>query len=419
MARYLRLGEQFLDDSGDPLSGGMLYFVESGAAIAEENYKTTYSDSDQSVANTNPVVLDAAGRSPVDIFFSGSAKIQLTTSLGVQVDLKDPVPALQSAGDPFSNWAGTVTYDEDELVIGSDGRYYRSIITSNLNQNPTSTSNKWERINFLGDYDSAQTYSEGEYARDPADDNLYLSLVNSNTGNTPNSSASQWKVLTAAGNMTGPGSSTDNAVTRFNGTGGTTLQNSGVLIDDSDNVSGVNDLDAEGTITADTINEHTSDAGVTVEGVLLKDSGIYLGGSGAANYLDDYEEGTFTPAFAGGTNPTVTYAAQHGEYTKVGDTVHWWARLQTNSSSGGSGSLKISGLPFTAKSGRDFAASISETYSFASNHPSGARVAGGGTDCFLYYRANSNTTSINSSPTELGTGTSANLIIVGGSYKVA
>lgn len=41
----------------------------------------------------------------------------------------------------------------------------------------------------------------------------------------------------AAGNVTGPGSSTDNAVTRFDGTTGKIIQNSGVTIDDSGNLT--------------------------------------------------------------------------------------------------------------------------------------------------------------------------------------
>ena len=52
------------------------------------------------------------------------------------------------------------------------------------------------------------------------------------------------------GTMTGPESSTDNAVARFDGTGGSTVQNSPVLIDDSGNVAGVVALTMSGTLTA-------------------------------------------------------------------------------------------------------------------------------------------------------------------------
>jgi hypothetical protein len=40
-----------------------------------------------------------------------------------------------------------------------------------------------------------------------------------------------------SGNVTGPGSSTDTAIAKFNGTNGQTIQNSGVTIDSSDNIS--------------------------------------------------------------------------------------------------------------------------------------------------------------------------------------
>jgi len=51
-------------------------------------------------------------------------------------------------------------------------------------------------------------------------------------------------VEVASGNVDGPSSSTDNAVARFDGTTGKLIQNSGVTIDDSNNVSGVVQLNA-------------------------------------------------------------------------------------------------------------------------------------------------------------------------------
>ncbi|MBI1272908.1 MAG: hypothetical protein GC131_02340 [Alphaproteobacteria bacterium] len=46
------------------------------------------------------------------------------------------------------------------------------------------------------------------------------------------------------GDVTGPGSSTDNAIARFDGTTGKTIQSSSVTIDDSNNISGVATLNA-------------------------------------------------------------------------------------------------------------------------------------------------------------------------------
>ena len=57
------------------------------------------------------------------------------------------------------------------------------------------------------------------------------------------SEASGIKWAAAAADASGPGSSTDNAIARFDGTGGKTLQNSSVLIDDSNNLTGAASVD--------------------------------------------------------------------------------------------------------------------------------------------------------------------------------
>jgi hypothetical protein len=64
-------------------------------------------------------------------------------------------------------------------------------------------------------------------------DNLYFSIDVSGDKGDP-------------GDISGPGSSTDNAVVRFNGTGGSTVQNSAVIIDDSNNITGVAAITATG-----------------------------------------------------------------------------------------------------------------------------------------------------------------------------
>ena len=68
-----------------------------------------------------------------------------------------------------------------------------------------------------------------------------------------------------------------------------------------------------------------------------------------ANTLDDYEEGTFTPAFTGSTvNPTVAYNWRYGYYTKVGNQVTLWFGLNVSSITvAGSGNLGVT-LPFTS-----------------------------------------------------------------------
>jgi hypothetical protein len=83
---------------------------------------------------------------------------------------------------------------------------------------------------------------------------------------------------------------------------------------------------------------------------LYLSGGVYLGGTGAANQLDDYEEGTWTPAYTPttGTFTTITTAST-GRYTKVGRLVTVFASVRTSGTldvTGASGNLAITELPF-------------------------------------------------------------------------
>ena len=68
----------------------------------------------------------------------------------------------------------------------------------------------------------------------------------------------------------------------------------------------------------------------------------------AANALDDYEEGTYTPSFLFGGSDTCTYGSRSGYYTKVGNLVFAkWAVDLTARGGSGSGAFSVGGLPFT------------------------------------------------------------------------
>ena len=92
--------------------------------------------------------------------------------------------------------------------------------------------------------------------------------------------------------------------------------------------------------------------------------GLLVGGTGTANKLDDYEEGTWTPVLttSGTDYSSVGYSIQYGHYTKVGQMVTIQCRVQTNSFTQGSpsGNIRISGLPFTSATNNifDYAGSL-------------------------------------------------------------
>ena len=105
-------------------------------------------------------------------------------------------------------------------------------------------------------------------------------------------------------------------------------------------------------------NDALSDADIDLGGTsnrfkdLYLSGGVYLGGVGAANKLDDYEEGTFTPTLTGSSAAgTATYIYQNGKYTKTGNQVTAYLNIGVSAFSGATGELRLEGLPFTSASG--------------------------------------------------------------------
>jgi hypothetical protein len=78
---------------------------------------------------------------------------------------------------------------------------------------------------------------------------------------------------------------------------------------------------------------------------LYLSGGVYLGGTGAANYLDDYEEGTWTPGVSGGTQIISNIAT--AAYTKVGRLVTLNTYFVLNNVTDAT-ALFLSGMPFTS-----------------------------------------------------------------------
>lgn len=109
-----------------------------------------------------------------------------------------------------------------------------------------------------------------------------------------------------------------------------------------------------GTTNTQTLTNKTLDAavmsGITdVSGGQLKFPATQVPSTNA-NTLDDYEEGSWTPAFTGATlDPTLTYTLQRGEYVKIGKLVQANVYMAWSAFVVGIGELRIN-LPFTSDS---------------------------------------------------------------------
>ena len=94
-----------------------------------------------------------------------------------------------------------------------------------------------------------------------------------------------------------------------------------------------------------------NNTGCSITGSLVPSGGIYLGGAGGGNYLNDYETGTWTPTINSGY--TITYGSERfGEYIKIGQLVYVQGYMKIDALSGSSSDAyaRIFGLPFTTDS---------------------------------------------------------------------
>lgn len=92
-------------------------------------------------------------------------------------------------------------------------------------------------------------------------------------------------------------------------------------------------------------------AKLDVGGTIRTSSGILFGTDTAtANQLDDYEEGTWTPALQ---NVTTNSSSMYGIYTKIGNICHIHAKIAVTLASLPGANWGISGLPFTSLDASD------------------------------------------------------------------
>lgn len=82
-------GWQFFDNNGDPLSGGLLYTYAAGTTTPA----TTYTSSSGATANTNPIVLNSAGRPPSQVWLNSTDnyKFVLANSSNVTIWTMDNI----------------------------------------------------------------------------------------------------------------------------------------------------------------------------------------------------------------------------------------------------------------------------------------------------------------------------------------
>jgi hypothetical protein len=136
LSAFAGAGAQFFDDNGAPLVGGKLYSYAAGTTTL----LTTYTTNAGTVANTNPIILNAGGRTPNEIWQATGIllKFVLYTATDELIGTYDGIPSIN---DPFginsqlSSVAGTNTITATAtptLTAYATGSIY-SFIAANTN----------------------------------------------------------------------------------------------------------------------------------------------------------------------------------------------------------------------------------------------------------------------------------------------
>ena len=147
-------------------------------------------------------------------------------------------------------------------------------------------------------------------------------------------------------------------------------------------------------------NIHTSSASAAhtwqtngTEKVRITQNGLsFNGDTAAANALEDYEEGAFTPTVTTSSG-SISYAAQQGGYVKVGDAVHYWIRLVATCTA--TATLYNLSLPFSTSGYNAFYAGPTVGNAYHVTLGSGGTVLGGyyihGNNAIRFHSYGSNT----------------------------
>lgn len=284
------VGWQAFTSGGLPLAGGLLTTYVAGSSTPQASYTTSAG----TIANSNPIVLDAAGRPPAEIWLvSGVAyKFILTDSLG-----SNPLT--------YDNIAGIG--DIINLTVAGNSVLGGAGATLNVSNGAITVSSGNTAIG--GNLTVANNTSLGDSSTD-------LLVVNPNSVSWPNNP-------THSGNHTW--------------TGNQTVNGSATLGDASADVVTVN-----GTASFPlAVTTHTF--------------GAKFGNVSRADLstLDWVEKKTaFTPAILfGGASVGVTYNNNtRGELTRIGERVFWELNIRLTSKGSSTGNVTITGLPYSFSS---------------------------------------------------------------------
>lgn len=196
-------------------------------------------------------------------------------------------------------------------------------VTTNEGNISTNTTNIASNDTDIAALDTRVTANEGDIATNQTNISTNASNISTNTANiSTNATNIATNTANISSNDTDIATNASNISTNTSDIATNTTNIATNTSDISTNTSNISTNTSNISSNTTAIADKVSKSGDTMTGDLTMGlNSIFIGGTGAANELDDYEEGTFTPTLVvSGTNTSIS--SKLGRYTKIGNLVH-------------------------------------------------------------------------------------------------
>ena len=222
-------GQQFFDNNGLPLAGGLIYQYQAGSSTPLSTYTTV----NGTTPNSNPIILDSAGRPPQEIWFQTgySYKFVLQTSAGVTLQTLDNLYAIlqtsTSTSSPFTTgmimlWSGSIGSIPSGWVLcngtsGSPDLRDRFVIAAGSTYAIGATGGSADSVVVSHTHTATSVVTDAGHTHAPASGTAFIGAPNNGQlGTTSSSQATNFAATASA--FTGITVATTNASAGVSGT---------------------------------------------------------------------------------------------------------------------------------------------------------------------------------------------------------
>lgn len=176
---------QLSNSSSSVLAGSKWLFTLTGT---DDSTDQVFSDADLATQRANPVIADAAGQLPEELYLSDTViyRLRVTLADGSNFTVADNVTSVTAAaGGATQEYSASSTYNIPNTVV-EDSRWWESLTDTNINNQPSTSPTDWTELTHLKFWNTDENYVANDIVQ--LDGILYRSRT-TNTGISPDNGA--------------------------------------------------------------------------------------------------------------------------------------------------------------------------------------------------------------------------------------